>query len=152
MMKQILIIALLFMVSEGAAQTKREYFNKAEIGFMLCNTQNIINIDEHDTISNLVISFQNAEHLRTMDYKYVIFDITHDSTELKVFRANLSSALNEMDKGQTIEWDKSKYRISLIGENKGIFFCEASSKGRGYTILYYKDVEKLIAWIDTILK
>lgn len=106
-----------------------------------------VDLDKGDTAYYIYMGFQNAKYSTITDIKSIILTKEEDLAELI---KDLRLALPEMGTKTTLHFDRKKYSLAVYDFTKELSFGQAQNNGSGYCFLNKKDVEKLIALLETI--
>lgn len=140
------LLAILFAVSMNA-QKKTIDVSLIKIGQISGKYSKVIDLEKNDTLSYVYLGFQNFKYKTISDIRSVFFPKQED---LKSFVEDLKTALPEVGSKQNIDWKRQLYSISVFDFSSNLYLSERPSKGDGYTIISKKELEKLIAWLETI--
>lgn len=145
-MKKIAILTYILAFSLlSYGQRKRETLSKVKIKTIEANHSISYKISGGDTLKYVYIGFQNMKYSTIIDRKSIMLGSEQAVTE---FKNDLISALPELKNKSTINWNKSNYEMNVYDFTNTLYLSDKN--GTGYTQVSYKDLQKLITWLDTI--
>lgn len=147
-MKKLLLGALLLVAFTSNAQIKREKFIEKYAGRVQVLYQRSINIDKEDTMYMVFLVYQNAKYSTIADTKIIGI---YQNEELAKLIKDLTTAYNEMSKGEKVEleWSRDKYRLALYNFSNNLYLYEAKGSS-GYTMLNKKEIVQMVELLSSI--
>lgn len=141
------LIPLLFFCSAAFGQIKTVTVSETKTGGIELLHRKEIDLGKGDTLSFVVLSFQNEEYTAIKDKKYWAFS---DTAQINKLVKNIKSALNEVGQKVSVRWDEKDYSVAVYDFNKAVYFYEPISKGKAHVSINKSQAEKMVKWLEAI--
>ena len=148
MKKGFLIAAMVLGTVATFAQTKSVEVSKFKTGTgaLTASHKFSVNLESGDTTRSYVyIGFRNSKYTTIVDIVSYMFSTQE---ELDEFTKALKAALPEIKTKSTIHWKKRGFHINVYDFTNTLYMNEVG--GSGDAQFTPKQVEKMIAWLETV--
>ncbi len=139
----VLSVSTTFMFAQKKNITLKHFSGKNSTTHLEGDFSQFIDMDKGDTTHYVSFTFQNSKYSTITDMVSVIIT---KKTEWEEFLSDLKAASESWSKGESISWDRGSYSLAVPAKGKRAFFQEPNKKGSGYTVLYKKDIDRIIEW------
>ena len=144
-MKSLILLLIVSFTLTVNAQRKTNVKSRFKTSTVSFKNSEVYDLGGGDTIKYLYLSFQNEKYTTIRDLKSIMISTDFDVLE---FKNDLKTALSEMKTKSSINWDRKEYKMSVYGFTNTLYLMDKSM--RGHTQLKYKEVEKIIQWLETV--
>lgn len=140
-----LLTLLMCLSFNSFSQRKSTDLISNRIGTVKWNFKQMTDLSSNDTTYYLWGGFQNYKYSTITDIKSVFMS---SQSQLDELISDLKMVYSEMDKKQSISWDKKLYILKLVNYTDEMYLGDPD--GRGYTYLTKRQVEKTIEFLESI--